>query len=103
MRKQEAIKLAKDFRLGNKFRKKNLIKKYNIRPATSPNTGRLKMGIRIDVENNPRDFIAALDDDGKLVFFSGNPVNRMTLEVGITTMFKIEDQHICMKRNLKVK
>ena len=30
MRKQEAIKLAKDFRLGNKFRKKNLIRKYNI-------------------------------------------------------------------------
>ena len=77
MRKQEAIKLAKDFRLGNKFRKKNLIRKYNIKNATSPNTGRVKMGIRIDVENNPRDFIAALDDDGKLVFFSGNPIKRI--------------------------
>ena len=77
MRKQEAIKLAKNFRLGNRHRKANLLKDYNIRAATSPNTGRLKMGIRIDVENNPRDYIAALDDDGKLVFFSGNPVRRI--------------------------
>ena len=102
MRKQEAIKLAKDFRLGNKFRKKNLIKKYNIRPATSPNTGRLKMGIRIDVENNPRDFIAALDDDGKLVFFSGNPVKRIpAIDLWDTPKARKEDIDEAMRfRNL---
>ena len=77
MRKQEAIRLAKDFRLGNRNRKANLIRKYNIKQATSPNTGRVKMGIRIDVENNPRDYIAALDDDDKLIFFSGNPIKRI--------------------------
>ena len=102
MRKQEAIKLAKDFRLGNKFRKKNLIKKYNIRPATSPNTGRLKMGIRIDVENNPRDFIAALDDDGKLVFFSGNPIKRIpAIDLWDTPKARKEDIDEAMRfRNL---
>ena len=77
MTKQQAKKLAKDFRLGNRFRKKNLMKQFNIKPATSSNTGRLKMGIRIDIENNPRDYVAALDDDGKLVFFSGNPIRRI--------------------------
>ena len=77
MRKQEAIRLAKDFRLGNRHRKAKLISKYNIRQATSPNTGRVKMGIRIDIENNPRDYIAALDDDGSLVFFTGNPIKRL--------------------------
>ena len=77
MTKREAIKLAKDFRLGNKFRKKNLVKKYNIKQATSPNTGRVKMGIRIDIENNPRDYRAAIDDDGGLIFFTGNPMKRV--------------------------
>ena len=74
MRKREAIQLAKDFRLGNRNRKAKLISKYRIKPATSPNTGRVKMGIRIDLENNPKDYIAALDDDGSLVFFTGGRV-----------------------------
>ena len=55
MTKQQAKKLAKDFRLGNRHRKANLMRQFNIKPATSSNTGRLKMGIRIDIENNPRD------------------------------------------------
>jgi hypothetical protein len=77
MTKREAEMLAKNWRLGNKFRKKSLTKKYDLKPATSGNTGRVKMGIRIDVENNPKNYKAALDDDGSLVFFTGNPMKRV--------------------------
>ena len=77
MTKKEAEMLAKNWRLGNKFRKKSLTKKYDLKPASSPNTGRVKMGIRIDIENNPKDYRAALDDDGSLIFFTGKPMRRV--------------------------
>ena len=77
MTKREAEMLAKNWRLGNKFRKKSLTKKYDLKKATSPNTGRVKMGIRIDIENNPKDYKAALDDDGSLIFFTGKPMKRI--------------------------
>ena len=77
MTKREAEMLAKNWRLGNKFRKKSLTKKYDLKKATSPNTGRVKMGIRIDIENNPKDYRAALDDDGSLIFFTGKPMKRI--------------------------
>jgi hypothetical protein len=82
--KRDATALAKQFRLGNRFRKKSLIKKYNLVPATSKNTGRVKMGIRMDVENRPRDYYPALDDDGSLIFFSGNPIKRLPLSTLFT-------------------
>ena len=63
MTKREAEMLAKNWRLGNRHRKKSLTKKYDLKTATSGNTGRVKMGIRIDIENNPKDYKAALDDD----------------------------------------
>ena len=77
MTKREAEMLAKNWRLGNKFRKKSLTKKYELKPASSSNTGRVKMGIRIDIENNPKDYKPALDDDGNLVFFTGKPMKRI--------------------------
>ena len=77
MTKREAEMLAKNWRLGNKFRKKSLTKKYDLKTATSGNTGRVKMGIRIDIENNPKDYKAALDDEGNLVFFTGKPMRRV--------------------------
>ena len=77
MTKREAEMLAKNWRLGNRNRKKSLTKKYELKPATSGNTGRVKMGIRIDIENNPKDYKAALDDDGNLVFFTGKPMKRI--------------------------
>ena len=77
MTKREAEMLAKNWRLGNRHRKKSLTKKYDLKTATSGNTGRVKMGIRIDIENNPKDYKAALDDEGNLVFFTGKPMKRV--------------------------
>ena len=79
LNKKQATDLAKAWRLGNRFRKKSLTKKHNIAPATSRNTGRVKMGIRMDVESKPKDYYPAIDDDGNLVFFSGNPIKRIPL------------------------
>ena len=45
LNKKQATDLAKAWRLGNKFRKKSLTKKHDLAPATSKNTGRVKMGI----------------------------------------------------------
>ena len=77
MTNTEAKMLAKQWVLGNRNRKASLTRKYNLRKASSPNTGRLKMGIRIDIENNPRDYKPAIDDDGGLVFFTGKPIKRI--------------------------
>ena len=77
MTKREAEMLAKNWRLGNRNRKKSLTKKYDLKKATSGNTGRVKMGIRIDIENNPKDYKPALDDEGNLVFFTGKPMKRV--------------------------
>ena len=77
LNKKQATDLAKAWRLGNKFRKKSLAKKHNIAPATSKNTGRVKMGIRMDIESKPQEYYPALDDDGALVFFSGRPMKRI--------------------------
>lgn len=77
MTNTEAKMLAKQWVLGNRHRKASLTRKYDLRQASSPNTGRLKMGIRIDVENNPRDYKPAIDDDGSLVFFTGKPIKRV--------------------------
>ena len=77
LNKKQATDLAKAWRLGNRFRKKSLTKKHNIAPATSKNTGRVKMGIRMDIESKPQEYYPALDDDGALVFFSGRPMKRI--------------------------
>jgi hypothetical protein len=77
LNKKQATDLAKAWRLGNKFRKKSLTKKHNLAPATSRNTGRVKMGIRMDIESKPREYYPAIDDDGNLVFFTGNPIKRI--------------------------
>ena len=77
MTNTEAKMLAKQWVLGNRSRKASLTRKYDLKQASSSNTGRLKMGIRIDVENNPKDYKAALDDDGSLVFFTGKPIKRV--------------------------
>ena len=77
MTNTEAKMLAKQWVLGNRNRKASLTRKYDLKQASSSNTGRLKMGIRIDVENNPKDYKAALDDDGSLVFFTGKPIKRV--------------------------
>ena len=77
MTNTEAKMLAKQWVLGNRNRKASLTRKYDLKKASSSNTGRLKMGIRIDVENNPKDYKAALDDDGSLVFFTGKPIKRV--------------------------
>ena len=79
LNKKDATALAKQFRLGNRFRKKSIIKKYDLTPASSKNTGRVKMGIRMDVESKPREYYPALDDDGQLIFFTGNPIKRIPL------------------------
>lgn len=79
LNKKQATDLAKAWRLGNKFRKKSLAKKHNIAPATSKNTGRVKMGIRMDIESKPQEYYPALDDDGTLIFFSGSPMKRIPL------------------------
>jgi hypothetical protein len=79
LNKKQATDLAKAWRLGNKFRKKSLTKKHTLAPATSKNTGRVKMGIRMDIESKPREYYPALDDDGALVFFTGNPMKRIPL------------------------
>ena len=77
LNKKQATDLAKSWRLGNKFRKKSLTKKHNLAPAASKNTGRVKMGIRMDIESKPREYYPALDDDGSLIFFTGNPMKRI--------------------------
>ena len=77
LNKKQATDLAKAWRLGNKFRKKSLTKKHNLAPASSKNTGRVKMGIRMDIESKPREYYPALDDDGSLIFFTGNPMKRI--------------------------
>ena len=77
LNKKQATDLAKAWRLGNKFRKKSLAKKHNIVPATSKNTGRVKMGIKMDIESKPQEFYPALDDDQNLVFFSGRPMKKI--------------------------
>ena len=77
LNKKQATDLAKAWRLGNKFRKKSLTKKHSLAPATSKNTGRVKMGIRMDIESKPREYYPAIDDDGNLVFFTGNPIKRI--------------------------
>jgi len=77
LNKKQATDLAKSWRLGNKFRKKSLTKKHNLAPASSKNTGRVKMGIRMDIESKPREYYPALDDDGSLIFFTGNPMKRI--------------------------
>ena len=79
LNKKQATDLAKAWRLGNKFRKKSLTKKHDLAPATSKNTGRVKMGIRMDIESKPREYYPAIDDDGNLVFFTGNPMKRIPL------------------------
>ena len=85
LNKKQATDLAKNWRLGNKFRKKSLAKKHNVAPAASKNTGRVKMGIRMDVESKPAEYYPALDDDGSLVFFTGNPMKRIPLSDLFTT------------------
>jgi nitrogen regulatory protein PII len=77
LNKKQATDLAKAWRLGNRFRKKSLTKKHNLASASSKNTGRVKMGIRMDIESKPREYYPALDDDGSLVFFTGNPMKRI--------------------------
>ena len=77
LNKKQAVDLAKTWRLGNKFRKKSLSKKHNIAVATSKLTGRVKLGIKMDIDKRPDQYYPALDDDGSLVFFSGAPMKKI--------------------------
>jgi len=77
LNKKQAVDLAKTWRLGNKFRKKSLVKKHNIAVATSKLTGRVKLGIKMDIDKRPDQYYPALDDDGSLVFFTGAPMKKI--------------------------
>ena len=78
MTKREAEQLSKTWRLGNRFRRKSLVKKHSLLSAISRNTGKVKIGIKLDVEKTPQEYIAALDSKDDLIFFTGKPMKQLS-------------------------
>jgi hypothetical protein len=72
MTNSEAIELAKNWIIGNKFRKKSLIKKYKLEKVLQRN-GKVESDAEFELRRNPSDVIPGLDVDESLVFLTGHP------------------------------
>jgi hypothetical protein len=72
--KADMKKLAKDWsKADGDAADQALIKKYKLQPIVSRLRGGIKLGVTNDLKLNPKKIVAGLDENGDLIFVTGNP------------------------------
>ena len=67
-------KIAADFEKADDKKRKSLAKKHDLLPIVSRlRPGEIKLGVKNELEMNPKKVVIGLDADGELIAVTGNP------------------------------